>query len=80
MKRNFGRLIFKALIKKVDNEGIKIDDNNIPIIRATADEITKRLVAHNMQFIVEAELSVSNRYKRGIWMLFAQVLNFGIKC
>ena len=73
-EKDFKEQVFKALIKKLAKEGVKIDEDKIPIIRATADKISKRLVAHNMQFIVEAELAANKRQKRGIWMFFAQGL------
>ena len=73
-EKDFKEQVFKALIKKLAKESVKIDEDNIPIIRATADEISKRLVAHNMQFIVEAELAANKRQKRGILMFFAQGL------
>ena len=52
---HFEDQVFKALIKKLAKEGVKVHEDKMLIIRATADEISKRLAAHNMQYIVEAE-------------------------
>ena len=65
---HFEERVFKALIKKLAKEGVKIHEDKISIIRATADEISKRLAARNMQYIVETELTANKRQKRGIWM------------
>ena len=51
----FEEQVFQALMKKLAREGVKVDEDKIPLLRATADEISKRLVACGMEHLVKAE-------------------------
>ena len=58
---DFEEQVFQALMKKLAREGVKVDEDKISLLRATADKISKRLVDRGMEHLVKAELTAKER-------------------
>ena len=58
---DFEEQVYQALINKLAREGVKVAEDKIPLLRATADEISKRLVDRGMEHLVKAELTAKER-------------------
>ena len=60
---DFEEKVHQALMKKLAREGIKVEEAQLPLLRATVDELIKMLTQRGMEPLVMAKLNVNQRQK-----------------